>query len=51
MAPLQRVVRLERLDEADLIAEELRLLGRDRAFEGALQVAALLAQEPGGGAR
>ena len=49
MAPLQRVVRLERLDEADLIAEELRLLGRDRAFEGALQVAALLAGEPEAG--
>jgi hypothetical protein len=42
MPPLQRKVRLERLDEANLIAEELRLLGRDRTFEEALRVAAAL---------
>ena len=42
MPPLQRVVRLEQLSEVDLIAEELRLLGRDHAFEGALRVAAVL---------
>ena len=38
--PLQRVVRLEHLTEINLISEELRLLGRDRGFEGALRVAA-----------
>jgi glucose-6-phosphate dehydrogenase assembly protein OpcA len=43
MQPLRRVVRLEQLDEAGLIAEELRLLGRDHAFEGALHTAATLA--------
>jgi glucose-6-phosphate dehydrogenase assembly protein OpcA len=41
-APLRRVVRLERLDEATLIGEELRLLRRDKGFEGALRVAAEL---------
>jgi glucose-6-phosphate dehydrogenase assembly protein OpcA len=40
MQPLERKVRLERLDEADLIAEELRLLGRDSTFESALRMAA-----------
>ena len=39
MLPLQRVVCLERMDEAALLAEELRLLGRDRGFEGALRLA------------
>lgn len=43
MQPIRRVVRLERMDEAALIAEELRLLGRDMAFEGALNAAAALA--------
>jgi glucose-6-phosphate dehydrogenase assembly protein OpcA len=42
MPPLQRTVRLESLDEADLIANELRLLGRDRTFESALRIAAEL---------
>lgn len=42
MQMIDRVVRLERLDEAGLIAEELRLLGRDRAFEDALHLAATL---------
>jgi glucose-6-phosphate dehydrogenase assembly protein OpcA len=42
MQTLRRIVRLERLDEAGLLAEEVRLLGRDRAFEGALQAAAAL---------
>jgi glucose-6-phosphate dehydrogenase assembly protein OpcA len=42
MPPLTRKVRLERLDEAGLIAEELRLLGRDQTFEDALRVAATL---------
>ena len=42
MLPLQRVVRLERMDEAALLAEELRLLGRDRGFEGALRLATAL---------
>ena len=41
--PLQRMVRLERMGEADLIAEELRLLGRDLAFEGALGTAPIVA--------
>lgn len=40
LSPLHRTVRLEHLDEAQLIAYELRLLGRDRTFEDALQVAA-----------
>jgi len=43
MQSLRRVVRLEQLDEAGLIAEELRLLGRDYAFEGALHTAAAFA--------
>jgi len=40
MQPIQRKVRLERLDEADLIGEELRLLGHDKTFEAVLQVTA-----------
>jgi glucose-6-phosphate dehydrogenase assembly protein OpcA len=40
MQPIQRKVRLERLDEADLIGEELRLLGHDQTFEAVLQVTA-----------
>lgn len=40
MVPLERVVRLECLDSASLIGEELRLLGHDVAFEGALRMAA-----------
>jgi hypothetical protein len=40
MQPIQRKVRLERLDEAELIGEELRLLGRDRTFEAVLKVTA-----------
>jgi glucose-6-phosphate dehydrogenase assembly protein OpcA len=39
MQPLHHVVRLQRLDEAGLLAEELRLLGHDRGFEGALRLA------------
>jgi glucose-6-phosphate dehydrogenase assembly protein OpcA len=39
MQPLQHVVRLQRLDEAALLAEELRLLGHDHGFEGALRLA------------
>jgi len=42
MQPLVRKVRLERLDEAGLIGEELRLLGRDQTFEEVLRVAAAL---------
>jgi hypothetical protein len=42
MPPLQRKVRLEHSDEAGLIGEELRLLGRDRTFEAALKIAAAL---------
>jgi glucose-6-phosphate dehydrogenase assembly protein OpcA len=42
MPPLQRKVRLERLDEVGLIGEELRLLGHDQTFEAVLQVAAKL---------
>jgi glucose-6-phosphate dehydrogenase assembly protein OpcA len=42
MQPLQRKVRLERLDEAGLIGEELRLLGHDQTFENVLKVAATL---------
>jgi glucose-6-phosphate dehydrogenase assembly protein OpcA len=42
MPPLQRVVRLESMDEAELLTEELRLLGRDRGFEGALRLATQL---------
>jgi glucose-6-phosphate dehydrogenase assembly protein OpcA len=40
MQPIQRKVRLERLDEAELISEELRLLGHDQTFEAVLQVTA-----------
>jgi glucose-6-phosphate dehydrogenase assembly protein OpcA len=40
MQPIQRKVRLERLDEADLISEELRLLGHDQTFEAVLKVTA-----------
>jgi glucose-6-phosphate dehydrogenase assembly protein OpcA len=39
MQPMQRVVRLQRMDEAALLAEELRLRGRDHTFEGALRLA------------
>ncbi|MEP7189832.1 MAG: glucose-6-phosphate dehydrogenase assembly protein OpcA [Roseiflexaceae bacterium] len=42
MLPIQRKVRLERLDEAELIGEELRLLGHDKTFEAVLQVTAEL---------
>ena len=48
MQPIQRKVRLERLDEADLIGEELRLLGHDQTFEAVLKVTAgLIAQAAG----
>ena len=41
--PVRRTVRLERRDRADLLAEELRLFGRDKGYEGALNaVAAVL---------
>jgi glucose-6-phosphate dehydrogenase assembly protein OpcA len=40
MQPIQRKVRLERLDEAELIGEELRLLGHDQTFETVLKVTA-----------
>lgn len=40
---LQHLVRLERLEETDLVAEELRLLSRDHGYEGALRIAAGLA--------
>jgi glucose-6-phosphate dehydrogenase assembly protein OpcA len=39
LEPLQRVVRLDLANEADLIAEELRLLGHDRGYEGTLRAA------------
>jgi glucose-6-phosphate dehydrogenase assembly protein OpcA len=42
MQPIQRKVRLERLDEAELIGEELRLLGHDQTFEAVLKVTAQL---------
>jgi glucose-6-phosphate dehydrogenase assembly protein OpcA len=48
MQPIQRKVRLERLDQASLIGEELRLLGRDQTFEMALKVAARLIEPAGG---
>ncbi|HEU5100285.1 MAG TPA: glucose-6-phosphate dehydrogenase assembly protein OpcA [Roseiflexaceae bacterium] len=47
MQPIQRKVRLERLDEASLIGEELRLLGHDQTFELALMVAAGLIERAG----
>jgi glucose-6-phosphate dehydrogenase assembly protein OpcA len=40
--PLGRVVRLERLEEAGLISEELRLFGRNQGFETPLRIAAAL---------
>ena len=40
MQPIQRKVRLEQLDEAELIGEELRLLGHDRTYEAVLKVTA-----------
>lgn len=39
MGALERVVRLERQSEDDLLSEELRLLGRDQGYEGALSMA------------
>lgn len=45
MPPINRVVRMERQDTAALLAEELRVFGRDRGYEGALQVAARLVRE------
>ena len=48
MQPIQRKVRLEHLDEAELIGEELRLLGHDQTFEAVLKVTAqLIAQAAG----
>jgi glucose-6-phosphate dehydrogenase assembly protein OpcA len=41
--PIDRTVRLDRLDDAALLAGELRLLGRDRSFEEALRLATALA--------
>lgn len=41
--PIQRTVRIERLDDAALLAGELQVLGRDQSFESALRVAAALA--------
>jgi glucose-6-phosphate dehydrogenase assembly protein OpcA len=48
MQPIQRKVRLERLDEADLIGEELRLLGHDRTYEAVLKVTAGLIPQASG---
>jgi glucose-6-phosphate dehydrogenase assembly protein OpcA len=48
MQPIQRKVRLERLDQAELIGEELRLLSRDETFEAVLKVAAALIPRAGG---
>jgi glucose-6-phosphate dehydrogenase assembly protein OpcA len=45
MQLIQRKVRLEHLDEAGLISEELRLLGHDQTFESVLKVAAALAPQ------
>ena len=47
MQPIQRKVRLERLSEADLIGEELRLLGHDQTFEAVLKVTAGLIPQAG----
>ncbi len=47
MQPIQRKVRLERLDEAELIGEELRLLGHDQTFEAVLKVTAGLVPQAG----
>lgn len=43
MPPLQRKVRLERLDEAGLLGEELQLRGRDETYEQTIRSAAALA--------
>jgi len=43
MPPLTRKVHLEQLDEAELIGEELRLLGQDQTFAEVLGMAATLA--------
>jgi glucose-6-phosphate dehydrogenase assembly protein OpcA len=45
MQPIQRKVRLERLDEAELIGEELRLLGHDQTYEAVLKVTADLIRQ------
>ncbi|HNP84758.1 MAG: glucose-6-phosphate dehydrogenase assembly protein OpcA [Chloroflexi bacterium SZAS-1] len=42
MSPLERRVRLEQLDEAGLLSEELRLLGQDITYAGAVRMAAAL---------
>jgi hypothetical protein len=42
MQPIERVVRLQRMGEAELLAEELRMLGHDHGFEGALRLATAL---------
>lgn len=42
LAAVRRVVRLEQPDLADLLAEELRLFGRDKGYEGALKAAAAI---------
>jgi glucose-6-phosphate dehydrogenase assembly protein OpcA len=48
MQLIQRKVRLERLDEAELIGEELRLLGHDQTFEAVLKVTVGLVPQAGG---
>jgi glucose-6-phosphate dehydrogenase assembly protein OpcA len=42
MPPLNRKVHLEQLDQAELIGEELQLLGQDQTFAQVLRVAATL---------
>jgi glucose-6-phosphate dehydrogenase assembly protein OpcA len=42
MQPIGRVVRLQHMSEAELLAEELRMLGHDYGFEGALRLATSL---------
>ncbi|MBC8161680.1 MAG: glucose-6-phosphate dehydrogenase assembly protein OpcA [Roseiflexaceae bacterium] len=43
-AAIQRVVRLEQLAVAELLAEDLRLFGRDRAYEATLRALAAISE-------
>lgn len=47
MPPMQRLARVERPNDVDLLGNELRLLSNERSFEEALRVAGQLAQRLG----
>jgi hypothetical protein len=44
-APIGRTVRIEVSDEVEILNEELKLVGRDRVYEGALDLAARMTSQ------